>query len=45
MNDAVEGRERRNLYYIFEKDKQVHPMPPERAEALRANLRKILSQK
>lgn len=45
MNDAVEGRERFNLYYIFEKDKQVHPMPPERAETLRANLRKILSQK
>jgi hypothetical protein len=45
MNDAAEGRERLNLYYIFEKDKQSHPMPPDRAEALRANLRKILSQK
>ena len=45
MNDAVEGRERLNLYYLFEKDKQAHPMPPERVEALRAKLGRILSNK
>lgn len=44
MTDATEDREQLNLYYIFEKDKQTHPMPPERVEALRANLRRILLQ-
>ena len=40
-----EGPERLNLYYLFEKDKQTHPMPPDRAEALRAKPGKILSNK
>lgn len=44
MTDAAEGRERLNLYCIFEKDKQAHPMPPEQAQAIRAVLGKILSQ-
>jgi hypothetical protein len=38
MENAKNRREHYNLYYIFETDKQEHPMPPEKVEEIRKNI-------
>lgn len=40
MTEAMEGRNHGNLFYIFQKDKQAHPMPPERAAKILENLKR-----
>jgi hypothetical protein len=39
MTDAMQGRDRLNLYYIFEIDKAMHPMPQEQVRLLQETLR------
>ena len=38
MENTENRREHYNLYYIFEADKQEHPMPPEMVEKIRKNI-------
>ena len=38
MENTENRREHYNLYYIFETDKQEHPMPPEKVEEIRKNI-------
>ena len=38
MESTENHREHYNLYYIFETDKQEHPMPPEKVEEIRKNI-------
>ena len=38
MENSNRPREHHNLYYIFESDKEAHPMPPEKVEKVRKNI-------
>ena len=38
MENTESRREHYNLYYIFETDKQEHPIPPEKVEEIRKNI-------
>ena len=38
MENNGSPREHHNLYYIFESDKEAHPMPPEKVEKVRKNI-------
>ena len=44
MENSNNPREHHNLYYIFEADKESHPMPPVVVEKIRENIIKIFSK-
>jgi len=44
MENSNNPREHHNLYYIFEADKESHPMPPVVVEKIRKNIIKNYSK-